>query len=120
MVSTTLLSTVSITHILIFLLSLSIALCLSDSSYLNLYLSLSLSLSYSRTHTYTLSPTDMSRPKIGIFAKHIIPQTRFSFTLHRRDVRLLWAINCGSYSLLPVVPVYVPELLDQQLDAIMR
>ena len=67
-----------------------------------------------------ITHTDMSRPKIGIFAKHIIPQTNFSFTLHRKDFRLLWAINCGSYSLLPLVPVYEPELLDQQLDAVMR
>ena len=64
--------------------------------------------------------TDMSRPKIGIFAKHILPQTSFAFTLHRKDFRLLWAINCGSCSLLPLVPVYEPGLLDQQLDAVMR
>ena len=67
-----------------------------------------------------ISHTDMSRPKIGIFAKHIIPQTSFAFTLHRKDFRLLWAINCGSCSLLPLVPVYEPGLLDQQLDAVMR
>ena len=64
--------------------------------------------------------TDMSRPKVGIFAKHIIPQTRFAFALQRKDVRLLWAINCGSYSMLPMVPIYEPHLLEQQLDAVMR
>lgn len=63
---------------------------------------------------------DMSRPKIGLIAKHVIPQTRFAFTLHRKDIRLLWAINCGSYSLLPLVPIYEPSMLDSQLDAVMR
>lgn len=62
----------------------------------------------------------MSRPKIGLIAKHVIPQTRFAFTLHRKDIRLLWAINCGSYSLLPLVPIYEPSMLDSQLDAVMR
>jgi hypothetical protein len=63
---------------------------------------------------------DMSRPKIGVFAKHLIPHTRFAFTLHRRDIRLLWAINCGSSSLLSLVPIYEPHLLEMQLDTVMR
>ena len=63
---------------------------------------------------------DMSRPKVGMFAKYVIPQTSFDFALHRKDFRLIWAINCGSFSLVPLVPVYEPHLLDAQLDAVMR
>ena len=62
----------------------------------------------------------MSRPKVGMFAKYVIPQTSFDFALHRKDFRLIWAINCGSYSLVPLVPVYEAHLLDAQLDAVMR
>ena len=66
------------------------------------------------------TPADMSRPKVGMFAKYVIPQTSFDFALHRKDFRLIWAINCGSYSLVPLVPVYEAHLLDAQLDAVMR
>ena len=87
------------------------------------------------SHIYSLNPrphlhphpipslntlTDMSRPKVGMFAKYVIPQTSFDFALHRKDFRLIWAINCGSYSLVPLVPIYEAHLLDAQLDAVMR
>ena len=52
----------------------------------------------------------------GIF----VPSTRYDFALQRRDIRLLWALNCGSPALLSGVPVYRPTLLDAQLDAVTR
>ena len=60
----------------------------------------------------------MHRPNLNVFAQSFIPTHRYSFSVNRRDFRLLWAINCGSESLSPYVPIYRPDVLDMQLDII--
>jgi len=48
------------------------------------------------------------------------PQTVLpGLELSRRDFRLHFAINCGSISLLPFVPIYNPCQLDDQLDEVL-
>eukprot|EP01035_Chromulina_nebulosa_P018317 gene18317-24004_t len=60
----------------------------------------------------------MSKPNINFVAQTFIPSSRYNFSITKRDFRLLWALNCGSESLAPFVPIYRPEVLDSQLDVI--
>ncbi|CAM9094530.1 unnamed protein product, partial [Ectocarpus fasciculatus] len=57
----------------------------------------------------------MSKPS-NFLAQMLIPKSSYSFALTANDMRLLWAINCGSSSLLESIPVYTKENLDSQLD----
>jgi hypothetical protein len=50
----------------------------------------------------------------------LIPKSSYRFALRTKDFRLLWALNCGSISLLESIPVYVAETLDSQLNYNMR
>lgn len=61
----------------------------------------------------------MSKPTYSSLSSHpfFIPTHRYSFSLSVKDFRLLWAINGGSESLLPYVPIYKADLLSNQLDA---
>lgn len=63
----------------------------------------------------------MSRPNINFLAQHfLIPNLEYSFSLQLRDFRLLWGIFCGATSNVSEIPIYTPERLDAQLDAILR
>eukprot|EP01032_Pedospumella_encystans_P010838 gene10838-12651_t len=63
----------------------------------------------------------MSRPSINFLAQHfLIPNVEYSFALQIRDYRLLWGIFCGATSNMSEIPIYTPEDLDKQLDAIIR
>lgn len=62
----------------------------------------------------------MNAPSVGFFAQAFLPTTTFSFALHVRDIRLLWAVNCLSTSNLSAVPIYEPATLNEQLDKVMR
>jgi hypothetical protein len=62
----------------------------------------------------------MNRPNVNIFAKTFLPTSKFAFASNVRDYRLLWAVNCGSLSNLPVTPIYEPSKLSQQLDTVIR
>ena len=63
----------------------------------------------------------MSKPNINFLAQHLlIPNLEFSFALKVRDYRLLWGIFCGATSNVSEIPIYTPELLDVQLDAMTR
>lgn len=65
--------------------------------------------------------TAMSRPNINFLAQHfLIPNVEYSFALQIRDYRLFWGIFCGATSNMSEIPVYTPEDLDKQLDAIVR
>ena len=57
----------------------------------------------------------MSKPS-SLVAQMLIPKSTYSFALTVRDIRLLWAINCGSPSLAESIPVYTKENLDSQLN----
>lgn len=61
----------------------------------------------------------MSKPSVS-FVSSVLPSSRFSFSLNRVDYRLLWAVNCGSRSMYPSVPIFVVQDLDKQLDACVR
>lgn len=63
----------------------------------------------------------MSRPNINFLAQHfLIPNLDFSFALQLRDYRMLWGIFCGATSNISEIPIYTPDRLDAQLDAIVR
>ncbi len=62
----------------------------------------------------------MHRPSINILVKSFLPTTRFPFALNIQDYRLLWAINCGSLSNLPFLPIYDPATIHEQLDLVIQ
>jgi hypothetical protein len=63
----------------------------------------------------------MSKPNLNFLAQHfLIPNLEFSFALQVKDFRLLWGIFCGATSNVSQIPIYTPELLNEQLDAITR
>ena len=63
----------------------------------------------------------MARPNINFLAQHfLIPHLQYSFALQVRDYRLLWGIFCGATSNVSEIPIYTPELLDMQLNSIVR
>lgn len=61
----------------------------------------------------------MSTPS-SLIGGLIIPQSRYSCALTTAEPRLNFALNCGSLSSPPCVPVYTPERLDAQLEAVTR
>jgi Protein of unknown function, DUF547 len=62
---------------------------------------------------------NMSKPSSAI-AQMLIPTSRYAFALNAKDYRLLWAINSGSVSSYPSIPVFRPTTLDSQLDLLVR
>ena len=58
----------------------------------------------------------MSRPSINFFAQSFIPSVSFPFGLLQKDIRLLWAVNCGSLSNIDIIPIYRPDVLEEQLN----
>jgi len=50
-----------------------------------------------------------------IMSKMFIPQSKYDFAPTLGDARLLFAVNCGSVSNFPSVPIYKAETLDHQL-----
>lgn len=61
----------------------------------------------------------MSAP-VSLVGGLIIPTSRYSCALTKPDARLNFNLNCGSFSSPPHVPVYRPEALDAQLEAMSR
>lgn len=50
-------------------------------------------------------------------SRFVLPKSQFTFALTKADYRINFALNCGSLSNPPFVPVYKPDTLDQQLDS---
>ncbi len=44
----------------------------------------------------------------------------YSFSLKSKDIRLIFAINCGSVSLPSKVPIFIGKYLDEQLDITLK
>jgi hypothetical protein len=63
--------------------------------------------------------TGIGRPN-GVVAQVVVPQNRYDFALRCRDIRLLWALNCGSISLPSSVFIMTPEHLERQLHVLLR
>jgi hypothetical protein len=53
-------------------------------------------------------------------SKFVLPKTKFGFALTEPDYRINFALNSGSLSNPPVVPVYKVDILHQQLDIASR
>lgn len=49
-------------------------------------------------------------------SKYVLPTSRYSFALSISDPRINFALNCGSLSNPPSVPIYYLDRLDQQLN----
>ncbi|GMH71831.1 hypothetical protein TL16_g05758 [Triparma laevis f. inornata] len=49
-------------------------------------------------------------------SKYVLPTSRYSFALNISDPRINFALNCGSLSNPPSVPIYYLDRLDQQLN----
>ena len=49
-------------------------------------------------------------------SRYVLPTSRYSFALNISDPRINFALNCGSKSNPPSVPIYLVERLEQQLD----
>lgn len=69
----------------------------------------------------------MSRPNLGVLQKvsslggTVAPHKhKYDFELDFADYRLIWAVNCGSKSCLQTVPIYKKDLLEKQLNAVVR
>jgi len=62
----------------------------------------------------------MSRPSpptsTQLISKLVLPKSEYAFALRDGDYRLNFALNCGSFSNPPSVPIYRAETIDQQLD----
>jgi len=59
-------------------------------------------------------------PPSSFISKLAIPKTKFACALVTRDWRLNFALNCGSISNPPAVPIYTAADLHQQLDLAAR
>jgi hypothetical protein len=57
----------------------------------------------------------MSKPS-SFIAQMLIPKSVYGFALTVKDLRLLWAMNCGSSSLAESIPVYNKDTLNSQLN----
>jgi hypothetical protein len=57
----------------------------------------------------------MNYPK-QFFSKWVLPKSRYSFACTLNDQRINFALNCGSKSNPPSVPIYVASRLDVQLN----
>lgn len=69
----------------------------------------------------------MSRPNVGVLQKvstlgsTVAPHKHnYNFRLDYVDYRLIWAINCGSRSCIQTVPIYKKDLLEKQLNSVVR
>ena len=50
-------------------------------------------------------------------SRFVVPKSHYQFALTKKDIRLSFALNCGSLSIpMSTVPVYLAEKLDDQLD----
>ena len=49
-------------------------------------------------------------------SQYVLPTSRYSFALNISDPRINFALNCGSLSNPPSVPIYVHDGLEQQLN----
>jgi len=56
----------------------------------------------------------------GIIPQVVIRQTKYEFALSVKDMRLLFAVNCGSMSMPSAVPIFQPDELEDQLDDCVR
>lgn len=61
----------------------------------------------------------MSVPS-SIIGGLVIPTSRYACALSFVETRLNFNLNCGSFSSPPSVPLYRPEAIDAQLDAVTR
>jgi hypothetical protein len=49
-------------------------------------------------------------------SKYVLPTSRYSFAMNISDPRVNFALNCGSLSNPPSVPIYHVDRLEEQLD----
>lgn len=61
----------------------------------------------------------MSRPQ-SVVAQMLIPKNIYEFSLNIRDIRLIWATNCGSVSFIDSIPIYRNEIFERQLSDNLR
>ena len=61
----------------------------------------------------------MSRPQ-SVVAQMLIPKNLYEFSLNVRDIRLIWATNCGSISFIDSIPIYRGETFGAQLSDNLR
>jgi hypothetical protein len=57
----------------------------------------------------------LSKPKKFLLST-FLPNGEWKFSCKVNDLRLLWAINCGSPIMGDTIPIYKPETLHQQLN----
>lgn len=62
----------------------------------------------------------MHKPTLGLIAQAFTPVSRYSFALNRADFRLIWALNYGSLQMINMMPIYVPDRLEEQLNSVVR
>jgi hypothetical protein len=62
----------------------------------------------------------MHKPTLGLIAHSSTPVSRYPFALNSNDFRLIWALNYGSVQMINMMPIYVPNRLEEQLNAIVR
>ena len=54
-------------------------------------------------------------------SRFVVPKSNYQFALTKKDIRISFALNCGSLSIpMSTVPVYMAETLDEQLDGTTR
>ena len=53
-------------------------------------------------------------------SKWVLPKSRYSFALTKPDYRINFALNSGSYSHPPFIPLYTPSRIHEQLDQSVR
>jgi hypothetical protein len=59
---------------------------------------------------------EMSFPS-QLLSRFVVPKSRYQFALTKKDIRIGFALNCGSLSIpRSTVPIYRPDKLDKQLD----
>jgi Protein of unknown function, DUF547 len=59
--------------------------------------------------------TQMSHPS-NFLARFVIPKSNYRFGITRSDLRINFALNCGSLSNPPTIPIYSAERLEEQLN----
>jgi Protein of unknown function, DUF547 len=59
--------------------------------------------------------SQMSHPA-NFISRFVIPKSNYRFGIARSDLRLNFALNCGSLSNPTTIPIYSAEKLEEQLD----
>jgi Protein of unknown function, DUF547 len=59
--------------------------------------------------------SQMSHPA-NFLSRFVIPKSNYRFGITRSDFRINFALNCGSLSNPPTIPIYSAERLEEQLD----